>query len=220
MAARCRPHYLSEARGMSLFERFERRLGLPVPDLCTLVIALSRIPYGRNREARAEAVVDEWRGTCSTKHLLLRDLVAERWPTQQLELWHRPYLVTRELAGDAWGQDVATAVPEAGLIDVHTFATVEVSGRRVFLDVTASLPGWDGLSDIPLQCGPGSDILATGEPLRIKKAIVETYCDPTVREPFIAALTERDRTKGEMLRPKNAAPTLGAASVDAKAPPE
>jgi len=38
-------------------------------------------------------------------------------------------------------------------------------------------------------CGPGKDHPAGDEPDLEKRALGEEVCDPTVREPFIAALT-------------------------------
>ena len=174
---------------MILLHRLESKLGEPTVDLCGLVLAISRIPYGRNSEPTAPAVLEEWRGTCSTKHLLLRDTVEQEWPFHRVELWHRPYTVTRDLALSLWGPPAADAVPQQGLIDVHTFATVEISGSRLRVDVTAPLEDWDGSSDTPLQCGPGPDIPAGSDPLATKRDLVERNCDPDVRESFIAALT-------------------------------
>lgn len=39
-----------------------------------LVIEISRIPYGRPTVRSARGVLDEGRGTCSTKHLLLAEV--------------------------------------------------------------------------------------------------------------------------------------------------
>lgn len=66
---------------MGIWEAFLGRSGLAEPDLRTTVLALSRIPYGRPDNLTATGVIAAWRGTCSTKHLLLRDLLAEHWPS-------------------------------------------------------------------------------------------------------------------------------------------
>jgi len=39
---------------------------------------VSRLPYGRNLEVDARGVLREGRGTCSTKHALLRRLAMEQ----------------------------------------------------------------------------------------------------------------------------------------------
>lgn len=172
----------------NLFEELAGRIG-GEPGLRDAVLAVSRIPYGRPSERTAEGVVREWRGTCSTKHLLLARLIGERWPEHRVELWHRPYTVTRDLARKRWGEGVADAVPAEGLVDVHTFATVRIDGTDVPVDVTFPIDDWDGHSPLPLHCGPGTDVPAGADPLDSKAELVEEHCDPSVREPFIAALS-------------------------------
>jgi hypothetical protein len=172
--------------------RLDERCGREL-DLVGTVLELSRIPYGRPSVLTSEAVLDKWRGTCSTKHLLLADIVGGRWPHTEPELWHRPYLVTRALAAERWGATVADVVPEAGLVDVHTYATLELDGRAVNIDVTFPLAGWDGRSDIRLSCGEGDDFPAGDDPIGAKADLVRRHCDPAVREPFIAALADAAR---------------------------
>jgi hypothetical protein len=43
---------------------------------------------------------------------------------------------------------------------------------------------------MPLWCGDGVDVPATGDPWAQKAELVAEHCDPGVREPFIAALAE------------------------------
>ena len=167
-----------------LEERCGRRLGL-----ADVVVEISRIPYGRPGVLSPGGVLGEWRGTCSTKHMLLADVIAEGWPELDPRLWHRPYRVTPKLAARHWGQDVAAVIPPAGLVDVHTYATSVVHGRITRLDVTFPVSAWDGRSDIPLACGEGRDYAAGGDPLASKAELVSRFCDPRIRERFIAALT-------------------------------
>ncbi|MEX1008248.1 MAG: hypothetical protein WD271_10450 [Acidimicrobiia bacterium] len=153
-----------------------------------LVVEISRIPYGRPADRSARGVLSEGRGTCSIKHLLLAEIVSERWPGLEPTLWHRVYRVTPDLAAQRWGAEVAAAVPPDGLVDVHTYPTLTIDGRAVRVDATFPLDGWDGSSDVPLACGDGVDHPAGTDPLGSKAALVEQHCDPAVREPFIAAL--------------------------------
>lgn len=172
---------------MSLKARLDERCGTEL-DLVETVLAVSRIPYGRPSALTADAVLDEQRGTCSTKHVLLADIARDEWPHTDPRLWHRPYLVTRELAEDRWGTAVAATVPEAGLVDVHTYATLELDGQHATVDVTFPLARWDGRSNIPLACGDGKDHPAGEDPIATKADLVRRHCDPAIREPFIAAL--------------------------------
>jgi hypothetical protein len=159
-------------------------------DLVAMVLAISRIPYGRPTSPSPEAVLREWRGTCSTKHLLLAEIMRESWPELDVQLRHRVYFVTKAFASERWGPRLAEMIPEGGLVDVHTYATVRHGGVRLTLDVTFPLDDWDGATPIPLACADGVDHPVASDPLAEKARLVATYCNPEVREPFIAALSE------------------------------
>ncbi|MGH2758910.1 MAG: hypothetical protein ACRDKJ_05025 [Actinomycetota bacterium] len=74
-------------------------------------------------------------------------------------------------------------------MDVHTYATLVVDGRRWTVDVTFPSPEpWEGLSDMPLACADGVDVEAIDDPWTQKAALVAEHCDEAVREPFIASL--------------------------------
>lgn len=174
-----------------LTDRFCARAGLSgEPSLWDVVESVRAIPYGRPAVRTPEGVVDGWKGTCSTKHALLA-LLLEARPAFDFQLVHRVYRVTPELARERFGETAAEVVPRDGLMDVHTYGTVMIDGERVAIDVTfPSATLWDGRSDMELACGPGDDIPVTDDPWVQKAELVERYCDPDVREPFIAALGE------------------------------
>jgi hypothetical protein len=174
---------------MEIWDGFLDRAGLTDPDLRSTVLAISRIPYGRPERPTAVAVIQSWSGTCSTKHLLMRDLFAERWPSTDLELWHRVYRVTPALARAKWGAEVASVVPADGLVDVHTYATARLSAEPVVLDVTFPVMEWDGESPMAVASGRGEDQLAGPDVIAEKQRLVESYCDAATREPFIATLS-------------------------------
>jgi hypothetical protein len=174
-----------------LFEPFiaRSRLG-PEPDLIDVVEAIRAMPYRRPSDRTPAGVIREWVGTCSTKHVLLSRLVAERFTRSTCRLVHRVYRVTPELARASCGPAAATVVPPEGLLDVHTYAMIERDGHSTVVDVTfAREPRWDGRTDMPLACGEGTDHDAGEDPMSTKAALVDLYCDPAVREPFIAALS-------------------------------
>ncbi len=130
----------------------------------------------------------EGRGTCSTKHLFLAQLIAERFPETESLIVHRVYTLDRVRARGLFGAAVAETVPEGGLVDVHRYITIALEGRRIEIDATFPGPAWDGRSPLPLACGPGQDYPAGEEPDAEKRALEEQHCDPAVRESFIAAL--------------------------------
>jgi hypothetical protein len=175
-------------------DRFLTRAGLSGDaSLWELVEGVRAIPYGRPSVRTPSGVVDEWTGTCSTKHALLASLLESR-PAFELQLVHRVYRVTPSLARERFGASGAATVPDEGLVDVHTYATVLIEGRRVAIDVTFPSPVvWDGRSDMELACGPGTDVPASDDPWEQKAALIAEHCDPSVREPFIAALTSSER---------------------------
>lgn len=147
------------------------------------------IPYARNDDKTPAGVLAEGRGTCSTKHALLVELLRDR-PELDVRLVHRVYRIDPQRARELFGDRAAAAVPAEGLVDVHTYATAVIDGRRTLIDVTfPSEEPWDGCSDMPLACGGGVDVPAGDEPWTQKAGLVAEHCDAAVREPFITALS-------------------------------
>jgi hypothetical protein len=104
------------------------------------------------------------------------------------------YRAEREQIRERYGDEVAATVPKDGLVDVHRYLLIRVGGRQARRDI----PGWralDGRSSLPLACGPGEDVAAGDNPDSDKRALEARYCDPTVRDPFIAALTAASETR-------------------------
>jgi hypothetical protein len=118
---------------------------------------------------------------------LLVELLRDR-PELDVRLVHRIYRVDPTDARAMFGDRVV--VPQNGLVDVHTYATVLIDGRRTIIDVTfPSDDVWDGVSDMPLAAADGIDVPATDDPWAQKAELVAEHCDPNVREPFIASLS-------------------------------
>jgi hypothetical protein len=165
----------------------------PCPPSCTVVQvveAVRSLPYGRPSDRSVEAMLRERRGTCSTKHLYLAGVFAERFPASDPLIVHRVYTLDRARARDLFGAAVAEAVPDAGVVDVHRYLAVSIEGLRVTVDAT--FPGvlpWDGRSSMPLACEAGRDYPAGSDPDADKRTLEQQHCDPKVREPFIAALS-------------------------------
>jgi hypothetical protein len=160
--------------------------------LLDLVEAVRALPYGRPSDRTVEGMLRERRGTCSTKHLFLARRLAERFPETEPQIVHRLYMLDRTRAQELFGTEVAAAVPEDGLVDVHRYLAVVLNGQRVEIDATFPGAAWDGHSSLPLACGSGEDYPAGDDPGVEKRALEEKHCDPTVREPFIAALAQAD----------------------------
>lgn len=166
------------------------RLNSSGASLIELVEAVRALPYGRPSDRTVEGMLREHRGTCSTKHLFLASALAERFPATEPLIVHRVYRLDHATAKERYGEQVARAVPEdGGLVDVHRYLTIRVGKKRIAIDATFPGPRWDGRSPLPLACGPGDDHLASENPDVDKQLLEREHCDPTIREPFITALT-------------------------------
>lgn len=174
-----------------MFSDFARRAGLPSTATPVAVVeAVRSIPYGRPAVRSVDGVLDEWRGTCSTKHALLAAVLFEQWPRTDPRTVHRVYHLTPEEALAHFGENAAAIVPAEGIRDVHRYLTVDIDGR-VTIDITFpdSTPIWDGRTSMPLCCGSGTDYVAGADPDADKRELEAAFCDPAVRERFIAALS-------------------------------
>ena len=176
--------------GSSRYGQFAARAQLPDgASLRQVVNAVQAIPYGRPVSRTVPGVLAEWTGTCSTKHALLAELLAERWPETRPRLVHRVYVITRTEALRRYGPDAASVVPPDGLTDVHRYLVIDLAGHDVIIDITFPGDGpWDGSRSMSLACGDGRDFPAGEDPAADKALLEARYCDPHVREPFIAAL--------------------------------
>lgn len=175
---------------------------MPIAELCPpcaslleLVEAVRALPYGRPSDRSVEGMLREGRGTCSTKHLFLARLLAERFPETEPSIVHRVYVLDRARAGELFGPDVARVVPEAGLVDVHRYLTIKLGGERIVIDATFPGAPWDSRSSLPLACCAGSDCPAGDDPDAEKRELEAQHCDPAVREPFIATLAETSESR-------------------------
>lgn len=157
--------------------------------LSELVESVRSLPYGRPSDRTVRGMLSEGRGTCSTKHLYLAQVIAERFPEMEPQIVHRVYRLDPDDAQVLFGARAASAVPREGLVDVHRYLTLCIDGCRIVVDATFPGPPWDGTSSLPLSCGSGRDYLAGSDPDAEKRALEATYCDRSKREPFIQALT-------------------------------
>lgn len=136
-------------------------------------------------------MLSERRGTCSAKHLFLATRLGELFPECDPQIVHRVYRINRAEARERFGGHVSELIPAEGLVDVHRYLTISLNGRRTIIDATFPGPAWDGSSDLPLACGPGADYPSTGDPDEEKRRLEAEFCDPALRERFIAALPAR-----------------------------
>jgi hypothetical protein len=155
--------------------------------LVDLVESVRSLDYGRPRDRSIAGMLRERRGTCSTKHLYLAEVLGQRFPETRPQIVHRVHTLDRARASELFGERIEEVIPRDGLVDVHSYLTAEIEGRRIVIDATFPGPRWDGTS-LPLACGPGPDFPAGPDPDAEKKRLEAEHCDPAVREPFIEAL--------------------------------
>lgn len=171
----------------------EDLLASPDTELRELVEAVRALPYGRPSDRTVEGMLRERRGTCSTKHLFLSQILTERFPDTRPQIVHRVYRLDRPLAGEMFGVQIAACIPIEGLVDVHRYLTIALDEQRIVVDATFPGEPWDGCSSMQLACGPGTDHPGGEQPNAEKHALEQQYCDPLAREPFIAALESQSR---------------------------
>ncbi len=114
---------------VSLLEEASRKRGLlPDGELLTAERAFALVrdmPYRRASSRRPEAIVDEWRGTCSGKHYLLADIFRE------LGMDLRVMMCTHRFTEKNTGHfltGLRKLVAEDAVPDVHTFLWVDTGG--------------------------------------------------------------------------------------------
>jgi hypothetical protein len=153
-----------------------------------LVEAVRAMPYGLPSDRTVEGTLLEARGTSATKHLLLAQLFAKRFPETQPALVHRVYRLDRDRALSLYGAAIASTVPSEGLVDVHRYMTIAIEGRRIVVDATVGGPAWDGRTSFEPACGPGSDFPAGADPDADMNGLEAERCDPSARKRFLVAL--------------------------------
>jgi|HubBroStandDraft_2_1064218.scaffolds.fasta_scaffold02457_7 hypothetical protein len=156
--------------------------------LVELVEAMRAMPYGLPSEPTVESMLLEARGTSAAKHLFLAQVLAQRFPVTEPMLVQRVYRLERARALELFGPEIAGAVPDEGLLDVHRYLTIAIEGGRVSLDVTVAGAPWDGRTALVLACGPGEDFPVDTDPDAEMTALEQEHCDVAARAPFLAAL--------------------------------
>lgn len=145
------------------------------------------MPYQRTTDRRPETLIEEWRGTCSGKHLLLGALLRE--------LGHDSIVMTalHEFTprNSPWlPPELLAEVQLEAVPDVHTFLMVEADAGWFAVDAT-----W------PLAAGGlGLPVNATWQPGRnmaIAADIDEIYDTPDDEEPLDFKARVLDNHVGE-----------------------
>ena len=188
---------------LSLLERESRERGLlsdREPLSAERAFALVRdMPYRRASSRKPEAIIEEWRGTCSGKHYLLADIFRE------LGLESRVIMCTHRFTSENtphFPSELRELVAEAPVPDVHTYLRVKTADGWTVVDAT-----WPSSAE-PLgmtvngEFRPGRDMTLACEPIEtlpvpegqdpqeFKEQVIAEFCGASsrVRDEFIEGM--------------------------------
>lgn len=154
------------------------------------------MPYLRASDSRSETLIREWRGTCSGKHYLLKDLYAELGiPSHVIACTHVAYFDPGSTA-----PELRRLLEETGgrFVDVHNYLVLELPEGEMNVDATWPLAtakygftvneicelGTDQrIACQPIECWP---VPEDRDPQEFKRQLLEEHFTP-------AELEHRDR---------------------------
>ena len=131
------------------------------------------MPYRRASSRRPEAIVDEWRGTCSGKHYLLANIFRE------LGLESRVIMCTHRFTAQNTGhfpEELKELLAGGSVPDVHTYLRVNTTKGWTAVDAT-----WPSSAE-PLGMPVNHDFLP-GCNMELACDPVDSYMVPTSRDP-------------------------------------
>jgi hypothetical protein len=176
-------------------------------DAATAFRLVRDMPYVRASDRRPETIIQEWRGTCSGKHYLLRALFAELGLTARLIACTsaRQFEQTR-LEPPLW--EILEGV-NGRFVDVHNYLILELpDGGEMIIDATWPLSAQEAglvvneafvwgedqkIAAAPLQAWV---VPADEDPQTFKDHLLTTHFSPeelAARDAFILTLTEHFR---------------------------
>lgn len=186
-----------------LLERESRERGLlsnGEPLSAERAFALVRdMPYRRASSRRPEAIVEEWRGTCSGKHYLLADIFRE------MGLESRVIMCTHRFTPENtrhFPAELREMVAEGPVPDVHTYLRVKTAQGWMVVDATwPTSAGPLGMTvnreftagkDMAIACDPIETLpVPEGmDPQEFKEQVIRDFCGESsaVRDEFIEGL--------------------------------
>ena len=186
-----------------LLERESRERGLlsnGEPLSAERAFALVRdMPYRRASSRKPEAIVEEWRGTCSGKHYLLADIFRE------MGLESRVIMCTHRFTAENTGHfppGLRELVAEGPVPDVHTYLRVKTAQGWMVVDATwPASAGPLGMTvnreftagkDMTIACDPIETLpVPEGmDPQEFKEQVIRDFCGESsaVRDEFIEGM--------------------------------
>lgn len=161
----------------SLLEQESRRRNLLAAgeslSAATAFALVRDMPYQRASSREPEAIVKEWRGTCSGKHYVLDRIFRE------LGLDSRVIMCTHRFTRDNTGHfppELRSLVAKEPVPDVHTYIRLETGAGWMTVDAT-----WPGSAG-PLGM-PANRVFAGGQDMTIACDVIDTYPVPAGHDP-------------------------------------
>ena len=186
-----------------LLERESRERGLlsnGEPLSAEWAFALVRdMPYCRASSRKPEAIIEEWRGTCSGKHYLLADIFRE------MGLESRVIMCTHRFTPENtrhFPAELRELVAEGPVPDVHTYLRVKTAQGWMVVDATwPTSAGPLGMTvnreftagkDMTIACDPIETLpVPEGmDPQEFKEQVIRDFCGESsaVRDEFIEGM--------------------------------
>ena len=139
-----------------------------------LVFSLVRdMPYQRANSRNPEDTIAEWRGTCSGKHYLLRDLFEELGVKSRILMC--PHYFTPQNTGH-FPVGLRRQILVGSIPDIHTFLRIEIAEK--WIDVDATWPLKTGNLGFPVNLH-----LQSGVTMKIACQPIDTLEIPEGMEP-------------------------------------
>ena len=183
----------------------ERRYRLLLPERNALnaesAFALIRdMPYQRASSRHPEAIIREWRGTCSGKHYLLDEIFRELGHDSRVIMCTHRFTLenTTRFPSELQNLIAGNSVP-----DVHTYLRVETPSGWMTVDATwpssaapLGMPvnqTFKAGHDMAIACNPIDyyPVPEGQDPQTFKEQIIADFCGPSsqVREQFIEGMS-------------------------------
>ena len=157
------------------------------------------MPYRRASSRKPEAIIEEWRGTCSGKHYLLADIFREMGLESRVIIC--PHRFTLENTGH-FPPELRELVAEGPVPDVHTYLRVNTAQGWTVVDATwPSAAGPLGMT-VNHDFRPGSDMIIACDPIEtlpvpdgidpqeFKEQVIREFCGTSsgARDEFIEGM--------------------------------
>jgi hypothetical protein len=168
-----------------------------------IVFSLVRdMPYRRASSREPEVTIQEWRGTCSGKHYLLKRLFEELGFDVGLVMCTH---VFTEQNTAHFPEHLRVQVSKGPIPDVHTFVRLRTPAGK-WVDVDATWPLYTRRLGMPVNdqfqvgvnmriaCDPMEILELPGgvDPQSFKEELIKTYCGPQIqrRDHFIEEMSQ------------------------------